>query len=152
MVTGRETVFGCAANFLRGRKCIFCGSFNVNRMIRGYVRCGVCGKQKGLTRLKREIAILAGFVEPATGLSFSADLGVDVKVVTRVYQRLRIALSQVTELEGAILAGEIELDKPYFGGRRKGQRGRGVAREKHRISPTGARWTGLYQSGRERLG
>ena len=32
----------------------------------------------------------------------------------------------MAELEGSRLSGEIELDESYFGGRRKGQRGRGA--------------------------
>ena len=127
MVTGGKTVFGCAANFSRGRKCVFCSSFKVTRTARGYVKCGVCGKQKSLTRLKREITILAGFYRQQPATRLATDLGVDVKVVTRVYQRLRLALYQVTELEGALMSGEIELDEAYFGGRRKGIRGRGAA-------------------------
>ena len=43
MVTGRHTVFSCAANFLRGRKCISCGSFQVLYTQRGYVKCRRCG-------------------------------------------------------------------------------------------------------------
>ena len=39
---------------------------------------------------------------------------------SQVYQRLRIALFHTTELEGAKLSGEIELDESYFGGARKG--------------------------------
>ncbi|MDE2234511.1 MAG: IS1595 family transposase [Gammaproteobacteria bacterium] len=48
-------------------------------------------------------------------------------MATRVYQRLREALFHVTELEGGKLKGEIELDEAYFGGRRKGKRGRDAA-------------------------
>lgn len=50
----------------------------------------------------------------------------DIKGVSRVYQRLRQALYHVAELEGSKLSGEIELDEAYFGGRRKGRRGRGA--------------------------
>ena len=57
----------------------------------------------------------------------AADLNLDVKVVTRIDQRLREVLFHTTELEGARLSGEIELDESYFGGKRKGQRGRGAA-------------------------
>lgn len=48
------------------------------------------------------------------------------KTITRVYQRLREAIYHVTELEGSRLNGEIEIDESYFGGRRKGKRGRGA--------------------------
>jgi transposase len=126
MVTGISSVFSCAANFLRGRKCIFCGGFKATRTARGYVKCGKCGKQKSLPRLRREIAILQGFYQQQPAYRLAIDLAVDVKSVTRVYQKLRQAIFHMAELEGAKLSGEIELDESYFGGVRKGQRGRGA--------------------------
>ena len=128
MVTVKKNVFGCAANFLRGKKCVFCGSFQVVRTARGYVKCRHrdCGRTKSLVRLRREIAILAGFYQLVPAYRLAQDLGIDVKVVTRVYQRLREALFHLTELEAGRLKGEIELDEAYFGGRRKGKRGRGA--------------------------
>ena len=127
MVTGKTSHFACAANFLRGRKCIFCGSFRVLHTARGYVKCRHCGKSKSLAKLRREIEILKGFYQLQPAYRLAQDLGVDTKVITRVYQRLREALFHVTELEGGKLKGEIELDEAYFGGRRKGKRGRGAA-------------------------
>jgi transposase len=127
MVTGVQTTFSCAANFLRGRKCVFCGSFQTVKTSRGYVKCQLCGKQKSLVRLRREIAIIQGFYQQQPAYRLAIDLAVDAKTVTRVYQQLRIALFHVAELEGSKLSGEIELDESYFGGIRKGQRGRGAA-------------------------
>lgn len=129
MVTGKKNVFGCAANFLRGKKCVFCGSFKVVRTARGYVKCRhrACGRTKSLARLRREIAVLQGFYQLVPAYRLAQDLGVDVKVITRIYQRLREALFHLTELEAGRLKGEIELDEAYFGGRRKGKRGRGAA-------------------------
>ena len=129
MVTARKNVFNCAANFLRGRKCIFCGSFKVHRTKRGYVRCRnkACGKQKSLKRLRREIAILTGFYQQQPAYRVGTDLGLDYQAVSGVYQRLREAIYHVAELEAGKLKGEIEIDEAYFGGRRKGKRGRGAA-------------------------
>jgi transposase len=98
MVTGVHTVFSCAANFLNGRKCIFCGSFKTAKTARGYVKCSSCGKQKSLAKLRREIAILQGFYQQQPAYRLASDLGVDAKTVSRVYQRLRIALFHVAEL------------------------------------------------------
>ena len=128
MVTGATKVFGCGANFLRGKKCVFCGSFRVNRTRRGYVKCRKCGAQKSLKRLRREISIIQGFYQQVPAYRLASDLGVDTKVVSRVYQRLRTLVFHTAELEGAKnkLSGEIELDEAYFGGRRKGKRGRGA--------------------------
>ena len=128
MVTTRNNVFGCAANFLRGKKCIFCGSFKVNRTRRRYVRCRnkSCGKQKSCAQLRRELDILRGFYQIQPAYKLARDLDVDYKTITRVYQHVREAIYHVAELEGQKLSGEIEMDESYFGGRRKGKRGRGA--------------------------
>ncbi len=91
------------------------------------MKCQLCGKSKSLSRLRREIAILQGFYQLQPAYRLAQDLGVDVKVVTRVSQRLREALFHLAELEGGKLKGEIELDEAYFGGKRKGKRGRAAA-------------------------
>src|SRR3989338_2198633 len=108
MVTRRNNVFSCAANFLRGRKCVFCGSFNVCRTTRGYVRCGNkgCGKQKSLKQLQKEISIVRGFYEQQPAYRLAHDLDVNYQSVSRVYQRLRGAIYHVTELGGKKLKGE----------------------------------------------
>jgi len=126
MVTASNSIFGCAANFLRGRKCPFCGSFKVFKTSRGYLHCKLCGKTKSLSKLRREIEIIKGFYRQQPGYRLAKDLNVDLKVVTRVYQKLREAIFHLAELEGGKLKGEIELDEAYFGGRRKGKRGRGA--------------------------
>ena len=96
---------------------MFCGSFKVVRTARGYVKCRRpgCGRTKSLTRLKREIEILKGFYQLVPAYRLAQDLRVDVKVVSRVYQRLREVLFHLTELEAGRLKGEIELDEAYFG-------------------------------------
>ena len=129
MVTGRNNRFNCAANFLRGRKCVFCGSFKVYRTKRGYVRCKhtTCGKQKSLKQLRKEIGIITGFYQQQPAYRVASDLGTDYQAVSRVYQQLREAIYHVAELEAGKLKGEIEIDEAYFGGRRKGKRGRGAA-------------------------
>ena len=123
----QKNVFNCAANFLRGRKCLFCGAFNVCKTKRGYVKCGKCTRQKSLKQLRREAAIITGFYQQQPAYRVASDLGVDYQTVTRVYQRLREAIYHVAELEAGKLKGEIEIDEAYFGGRRKGRRGRGAA-------------------------
>lgn len=127
MVTARSSHFSCAANFLRGKKCVFCGSFKVHKTARRYIKCQRCQRQKSLAKLRREIEIIRGFYQLVPAYRLATDLGVDVKVVTRIYQHLRESLYHTTELEAGRLRGEIELDEAYFGGRRKGKRGRGAA-------------------------
>lgn len=127
MNTTRKNVFGCPVNYLNGRKCVFCGSFKTSKTARGYIKCAGCLRQKSLKKLRSEIAILQGFYQQQPAYRLASDLGCDVKVVTRVYQHLREVLFHTAELEGMKLSGEIELDERYFGGVRKGKRGRGAA-------------------------
>src|SRR3990167_8769377 len=107
MVTGRNNVFNCAANFLRGRKCVFCGSFKLSRTMRGYVKCGrkTCGKQKSLKRLRREIGIITGFYQLQPAYRLASDIGLGYQTITRVYQKLREAIYHIAELEGCKLKG-----------------------------------------------
>lgn len=86
----------------------------------------LCGKQKSLAKPHRKIAILQGFYQQQPAYRLTSDLGLEAKTITRVYQRLRMVLLHTAELEGAKLSGEIEMDESYFGGARKGQRGRGA--------------------------
>lgn len=127
MVMQKKNVFSCEANFLRGRKCIFCGSFKLSKTQRGYLKCAKCKRQKSLNQLRRELAIVKGFYQQQPAYRLANDLTLDYQTVTRVYQKLRQALYHVAELEGSKLSGEIELDESYFGGKRKGKRGRGAA-------------------------
>jgi len=114
-------------NFLSGKKCVYCGSYKVCRTKRGYIKCNKCKKQKGSKILRRELKIIRGFYQQQPAYRLASDLGVSYQTVTRVYQKLRQAIYHVSELESRKLAGEIELDEAYFGGRRKGKRGRGAA-------------------------
>ncbi len=59
----------------------------------------------------------------------AADLvGVNSKTAIYYFHRLREIISYELEQEvETVFSGEIEVDESYFGGRRKGQRGRGAA-------------------------
>ena len=113
MVTASNNVFGCAANFLRGRKCPFCGSFKVHKTARSYLHCTLCRKTKSLAKLRREIEIIKGFYCQQPAYRLAKELRVDLKVITRIYQKLREAIYHLAELEGGKFKGEIELDEAY---------------------------------------
>ena len=55
-------------------------------------------------------------------------------------------LYHLTELEAGKLKGEIELDKAYFVGKRKGKRGTSCGGGNCRFWVPGAGWACLYQS------
>src|SRR3990167_601780 len=113
-------------SFLLGRKCVFCGSYRLWKTKRGYLKCRKCRRVKGRKMLQRELHIIVGFHQQAPASRCASDLGVNYRTVERVYRKLREILYHICELEGAKLSGEIEIDDAYFGGKRKGNRGRGA--------------------------
>ena len=114
-------------SFLLGRKCVFCGSYRLWRTRRGYLKCRKCKRQKARGILKRELNIIVGFHQQIPANRLAMALGFNYRTVERVYRKLREIIYHVCEREGARLSGEIEIDDAYFGGRRKGNRGRGAA-------------------------
>ncbi len=117
----------CLTSFLLGRKCVHCGHRKFYRIRRGYRRCVYCGREKRLKRLRRIIIVIAAFRRSQTALLTSLDTDIPYKAVKRIYDNLRLAIIRACEREAGKLSGEIELDEAYFGGRRKGKRGRGAA-------------------------
>ena len=62
-----------------------------------------CDTKKSLKKLSPELDILQRFYQLQPAYRLANDLGVDVKVVTRVYQRFREALYHLCELEACKL-------------------------------------------------
>ena len=72
--------------------------------------------------------LIEHFVSGSTALTAASLRGVNRKTAAYFFLRLReiIALELDVESE-AMFGGEIEVDESYFGGKRKGKRGRGAA-------------------------
>jgi transposase len=66
------------------------------------------------------------FVAGTTARCAAGLVDVNFKTATFYYHRLRMLICLATENVSAF-AGEIEVDESYFGGHRKGKRGRGSA-------------------------
>ena len=68
------------------------------------------------------------FVSGSTARTAASLCGVNRKTAAFYFLRLREIISYELEAESeAMFGGEIEVDESYFGGRRKGKRGRGAA-------------------------
>lgn len=117
----------CLTSFTLGRKCVFCGHRRFYRTRRGYKKCIYCKREKSIKRLRREILVISAFRRQQTALLTSLDTGIPYKAVKRIYDNLRLAIVRQCEREGELLSGEVEMDESYFGGKRKGKRGRGAA-------------------------
>jgi transposase len=82
------------------------------------------------SRLSRFIQdkLLEHFVTGSTARCAASVVGVNFKTACYYFQRLReIIAHQLEEESGEVFGGEIEVDESYFGGTRKGKRGRGAA-------------------------
>ena len=68
------------------------------------------------------------FVAGTTARTAASLCGINWKTAALYFLRLREIIAYELEAETAdMLGGEIEVDESYFGGKRKGKRGRGAA-------------------------
>ncbi len=82
------------------------------------------------SRLDKKIQdrLVEHFVAGTTARCAAALVGVNVKTAAYYYQRLREIIAAQTEQKShEVFDGEIEVDESYFGGHRKGNRGRGAS-------------------------
>jgi transposase len=77
---------------------------------------------------KDQHKLLEFFVLQVTARSAADMLGIQVNTAALFYHKIRQVIWTRLELQAEeMLGGEIELDESYFGGHRKGKRGRGAA-------------------------
>lgn len=77
---------------------------------------------------KKGIAKLMEHFVAGTTARTAADLvGVNRNTATKYYRRWREIIAANLEEDLSVLEGEIEADESYFGGKRKGKRGRGAS-------------------------
>jgi len=76
----------------------------------------------------KQMKLIEHFVSGSTARCAAELVGVNRKTAAYYYHRLRVIISAHLEQESReFLSGEIEVDESYFGGHRKGKRGRGAA-------------------------
>lgn len=84
--------------------------------------------RKSRLSLAKQDRLAEHFVAGTTARCTASLIDVNSKTAIYYFQRLREIISHQLELDAnEIFSGEIEVDESYFGGRRKGQRGRGAA-------------------------
>lgn len=69
--------------------------------------------------------LLEFFVAEVTARTAADLMGLQVNTAALFYRKIRLIIAEQLEAESAEFSGEIELDESYFGGIRKGKRGRG---------------------------
>ena len=77
---------------------------------------------------KQQLRLLEFFVLEVTARSAADILGIQPNTAILFYKKIRQVISHHVELQAhEIFDGAVELDESYFGGARKGKRGRGAA-------------------------
>lgn len=116
--------------------CPICGEKRIGRVRSTKYKCYRCNKEWGV----RRGSVLEGLKIPLTKFLMAIklfefdtsvresakQLGLAYNTVYRLYHILRRAIV-ISDTNYQSFSGEIEMDESYFGGRRKGNRGRGVA-------------------------
>ncbi|WP_182417290.1 IS1595 family transposase [Bartonella sp. HY038] len=83
-------------------------------------------RKSRLSKAKQD-RLMEHFVACTTARCAADLVGVNFKTSAYYYQRLRELIAYQTEQEASeVFDGEIEVDESYFGGHRKGNRGRGA--------------------------
>ena len=112
--------------YFLGRKCIFCNKYGLYKLKDKRVKCKHCKKYYSLTKLKRDMQILYYFYLEVSARKTAKELDLNYRLVHRKFMQFRKAIAEYCRKEAEKLNGELELDETYFGGKRKGKRGRGA--------------------------
>jgi transposase len=82
-------------------------------------------RKSRLSKVKQD-RLIEHFVSGSTARTAAALVGANRNTAAYYFQRLRQLICQAVE-DGTPFFGEVEVDESYFGGKRKGKRGRGAA-------------------------
>jgi transposase len=117
--------------------CNRCRGYKVYRLAGKRYRCKRCGytfhdfSGRWIDKLKisyKSWAWLIKFFELELSANRAArQIGLSYPTVLKAFDVIRYAIISSADDASDLLSGEIELDESYFGGRRKGKRGRGAA-------------------------
>ena len=117
------------------RFCIRCRGHKIYSLSNGTYRCKRCGytlhdfSGRWINKLrisKKDWLYLIKFFElEISARKASKEIGISSPTVLNGYHIIRSSILAQTE-ERDVLKGEIEADETYFGGKRKGRRGRGA--------------------------
>jgi len=83
-------------------------------------------KRKSRLKNIQKRSLLEHFVAGTTARSAAEIININRHTATKYYHKIRQLIAEHVENEKPF-EGEIEIDESYFGGRRKGKRGRGAA-------------------------
>lgn len=118
------------------RFCIRCRNRKIYRIRRYRYRCSRCGYEFGeftgrwisrLTLSCRDwLWIIKLFELEVSARKASKQIGISYPTILKAFNLIRTAITAHSQDGELLLTGEVEADEAYFGGKRKGKRGRGA--------------------------
>lgn len=111
---------------LFGEMCWGCGKTTVWHT-RNQKKCCRCSRYFHYINRQKEWELLKEFCVESTSYSASRNLEVDKNTAHKHFMKFRLEIQGLADKERKKNFGEFELDESYFGGKRKGKRGRGAA-------------------------
>ncbi len=90
-------------------------------------RCPACRRKWSYEQRRIRWELLKAFCLNATGHHAARTVGCSYPTAYRALMEYRLAMADLAAEEKRPLLGELELDESYFGGKRKGKRGRGAS-------------------------
>jgi transposase len=112
--------------YFLGRKCVYCDNNGLYKLRDNRIKCKKCDKKYSIAKLKHQILMLYYFYLELSAKRTSDELELDYGFVHGTFMRFRKSIADYCNTEAIKLNGEIEIDESYFGGKRKGNRGRGA--------------------------
>jgi transposase len=135
LVTDEQKAFQYLLSRMRSPSCPFCSGKTFYIMSRTRLRCSRCrndfrplrGTAFSLIRMPlSKWLILMKLFELATSARKAAkEVKVNYNTALKAFDAMRRVIVNELAKNDLVLKGEIEADESYFGGRRKGRRGRG---------------------------
>lgn len=117
---------GVARKYFEGKTCIFCDKYGLYKLADKRVKCKHCNKRYSLNQLKRDMLVLYYFYLEISARKTARELNLDYQTIQSRFMQFRKNIAVYCNQEAEKLNGEIEIDESYFGGKRKGTRGRGA--------------------------
>lgn len=113
-------------NILNGKKCFYCGKYGLYRLHDNRLKCKHCKSYYSLNKLRKDINILYYFYLEVSAHKTAKELNLSYRTVLNSYMFFREMIAKYLNEQFTKMRGHIELDETYFGGKRKGKRGRGA--------------------------
>src|SRR3989338_1207542 len=114
------------AMYVHGRKCWFCGAYGLLRLRDKRILCGHCRRKYSLRKLTVDLQVLYYFYLEVSARKCAKEMRISYNTASKRYAEYRVAILEYTQQEFRKLRGKVEADESYFGGKRKGNRGRGA--------------------------